>query len=510
MGFKRPFDDEEFQEFPFKHPRQFDYGNKLTSFTEIFPYYEAPQKANIPDLADKEFGISAPFLWITSSTSEEDAGFGAAVRSSPSPEYFEFNFPRRSLVQVEDTYSSLLDCSPRKQVPLGRNHQAEVPVWDPQVNKKCSLVFEHLVEDDVGEKLMGACLIPMSEKKSFVDEGVDTGDGTTDCSCTDGGSARCVQQHVKEARKRIRETIGHEKFVELGFHDMGEEVAQKWTKEEEQVFHEVVYCNPVSRGKNFWELFSVMFPSRTKKELVNYYFNVFMLRRRAVQNRSNLLDIDSDDDEWQGSYGGPFGVTEEDEDSAIESIVDQDVRLDHDDDSPDDDDDDNDDDCDCDGDGDGDGDVGDVGGETTEQNGGRSHMSKAQTGMLLDDCRFDLVVHDVDKVSASVREVFDGQDVSCTSFECQPNMADSCDTVNTRAAIQGSGVTSDHRKCLHGNGDGMGPGYFLEQFDAKDWDARYPMGPVKDVDLLPTCNMIEEIFGSCTWYSNSSNDKSVS
>ncbi|KAA8529362.1 hypothetical protein F0562_033839 [Nyssa sinensis] len=491
MGFKRPFDGEEFQEFPFKHPRQLDCGNKLTSFTEIFPCYDSPQKAGAPDLADKEFGFSAPLFWITNSTTEDDTGFGAAVRSSLSPEYFEFNFPRRSVVQFEDTYSSLLDCSPRKQIPLGQNHQAEVPIWDPQVAKKYSVVSADLVVDDNGEKLTGDCFIPMPEKKSFVDEGVNAEDGTRDCSCLDGGSVRCVQQHVKEAREKIRETLGHKKFVELGFYDMGEEVAQKWTKEEEQVFHEVVYSNPVSLGKNFWDQLSVMFPSRTKKELVSYYFNVFMLRRRSVQNRSNLLDIDSDDDEWQGSDGGSFGVTEEDEDSAIESSVDQGVQLDHDDDSHDDDDDNDDNEDDCDG------DEGDFGGETTEQNGGRTHMSKAQTGMLLDDCRFDILVHHADKISGSVGEDFDVQDDSCMHFECQPSMADSCGTVDTRVPIQGSGVTSDHRKCLHGNSDGLGPGYFLEQCDAKDWDSRYPTSPVNDVDLLPTSNMIEEIFGSC-------------
>lgn len=34
MGFKRPFDDDEFQELPYKHSRQLDYSNKLTQFSE--------------------------------------------------------------------------------------------------------------------------------------------------------------------------------------------------------------------------------------------------------------------------------------------------------------------------------------------------------------------------------------------------------------------------------------------------------------------------------------------
>ncbi|EEF48646.1 hypothetical protein RCOM_1750560 [Ricinus communis] len=57
-------------------------------------------------------------------------------------------------------------------------------------------------------------------------------------------------------------------------------------------------------------------------EIVSYYFNVFMLRRRAVQNRSNFLDIDSDDDELHGINRGSFKarVLDEDDDSDIESF----------------------------------------------------------------------------------------------------------------------------------------------------------------------------------------------
>lgn len=47
MGFKRPFDDEEFQELPFKHPRQFNYPNKLTQFVEVVPFNNALTKLGI-------------------------------------------------------------------------------------------------------------------------------------------------------------------------------------------------------------------------------------------------------------------------------------------------------------------------------------------------------------------------------------------------------------------------------------------------------------------------------
>ncbi|KAI4326598.1 hypothetical protein MLD38_031894 [Melastoma candidum] len=95
---------------------------------------------------------------------------------------------------------------------------------------------------------------------------------------------------------------------------MGEPVAEKWTEEEENLFHEVIFSNPSSMGRKFWNGLSHAFPSRTKAEIVSYYFNVFMLRKRAEQNRFDPMNVDSDNDEWQANE-------EEDEDSIVESPI---------------------------------------------------------------------------------------------------------------------------------------------------------------------------------------------
>ncbi|XP_057481213.1 uncharacterized protein LOC130768225 isoform X2 [Actinidia eriantha] len=517
MGFKRPFDDEELQELPLKHPKQVDCGNKLTSFAEIYPFYEPPQKADIlgddwgmickfkvddevehnsrnvvSDLADKESEIT---------TRKDDTGSGETVCSSLAPDFFEFYFPRRSMAQFEDPYSSALDGSPRIHVPIGPNHQTEVPQWDPLATEKYFLGSDHFA-DVCGGKLMGDSIFLMSDPEFSAESGVSTGDGRKDCFCPDQGSVRCVRQHVREAWERIRETLGHEKFVQLGFCDMGEEVSQKWTEEEEQVFQVVVYSNPVSRGKNFWEHLSVVFPFRTKREIVSYYFNVFMLRRRAVQNRSKFLDLDSDDDEWMGSDGGPFGVAQEGEDSAIDSLVDQDVHVDHEYDSPDNDDDKNNE-CDDDEDksDDCDGDAGNGGGITTENDVERSLSTKPQIGMPLEDRKSGFVVHHVGKNIRSDGEKLDAQIVSSISFKFQPNIVDSFGSACRRAAVQEGGVKGDRKD---------GPGYLLEPGDVKVWDARYPMSPLKGFDLLPAGNIIEEIFGSCNQNSKSCDEKHIS
>lgn len=318
MGSKRFLEDGVFQEFPSKHP-------KLVNPTETYPCTELAQKVEsdgfysederqnvVSHLTEKEVEISAPYSWVTSSSSEEEGGPGAAVSSSLSAEYLEFYFPSSSNVQSEvaSLYSSSLYGTPDVRIPVGLDRQAEIPTWDPKSIEKCRFGYD---------QLMGDCVIPMPGQEFSAQIGIRDGNGRKSCGCPDEGSTTCIQLHVKEARERLRANLGPEKFVKLGFCDMGEDVSQLWTEEEEREFHEVVYSNPVSQNKDFWGHLSAVFPSRTKKEIVSYYFNVFILRRRSVQNRSNFLDIDSDDDEWNVSYWEPIEYAQEEDESTGDS-----------------------------------------------------------------------------------------------------------------------------------------------------------------------------------------------
>ncbi|KAF8408184.1 hypothetical protein HHK36_007326 [Tetracentron sinense] len=547
MGHKRPFGDEESYKLAFKHPRQLEFSNQLSSFVEILPCNDAPQKPHASgeggfckpqgdertvndtssDLLlgiDKEFEISVPgsissLSWVTSSTSEEDARSGAAANLSFYPEYSVPNYPVRALVQSEEIYSCLLDYPPRRPVSVGPDHQADVFVWgqdsknsfgyaDKSVRHIAfpqSLVSDVMVNEDNEEKLMGTCVIAMPDSEPSADNGDKVGDGKTDCSCLHGGSVGCVRLHVMEAREKLRRTLGQERFVELGFCDMGEEVAWKWSEEEEQVFHEVVLSNPASMGRNFWDHLSVVFPSRAKKDLVSYYFNVFMLRRRAEQNRSDPLNIDSDNDEWQESDDGDdeLGMTEEEEDSVVESLVDQDdpgYNQDHEEELHEDDEDGNET-CDNNEDVDVHIRIGrGVAGE--EDDGGVDNVSEANVGK----------VQLPGKIPLNDGEDHDVQDDSCTSYECQPNRGNTYGPVDTGAAMQGNRVEGDHSKHLQDSYDGLsyggGHGYVMESCDAKVWDIGYPTGPNKDIDFLPTCNMIAEVFGEEAW--NNKDGKGIS
>lgn len=549
MGLKRAFDEEGLQELSFKHPKQLDSNElvtsvpeinnscgasqKTTSLSEINPSYGAYQKTDIPGDSVGDFCnsqskddssnaaskfSSTPVSSGTSGSREEDIGSRTMSYSCVYPESFEFTFPRRNLIQFEDTYSFLLNSPPKREVPIGPDHQADIPEWDSAVSKKHSIDFINGNVNYSGGLIIGSCVIPMPELELSDDVGKAI-DSRLDCNCLDAESVRCVQQHVKEAREKLKGKIGLEKFVGLGFLEMGEEVAYKWTEEEEELFHEVVYCNPVSHKTNFWVHLSTTFPFRSKEELVSYYFNVFMLRRRAAQNRSSWLETDSDDDEWNG-IGGPFGMIGEDERSAAISFINQDVLVDHGDDSQHEyDDEDDDDDSSSDDSDDGndngneheieDNDDGDsqVATENMER---ESYSRKGDNSEYSDDHRFNHMPHHLAKSLGSFKELLDVEENSCTSFEIQPCVNVAHHPIYERGAFQETEVNGACEKISDVNGDGstdkFGCHYSLDSCDSKVWDVTYPVGSMEAVDLLPTCNMMEEIFGPCNW-NKSNNDK---
>lgn len=215
-----------------------------------------------------------------------------------------------------------------KKVSIGPEYQAEIPPWRPEVcisNPDSSdlMSSEACHDDDIPHRLLGNCVWPLAGSNSELQDHYVGQGKSTDCECPDQNSIRCVKEHIEAEQEKLKLKLG-KAFSLLGFDDMGENVSEKWTRQEEETFWDIVSMNPMSSNKNFWNYLSVAFPSRSKEELVSYYFNVFILRRRALQNRIDPENIDSDDDEedWHGSEIGPsnrFRVIEEDDDSEAES-----------------------------------------------------------------------------------------------------------------------------------------------------------------------------------------------
>lgn len=179
----------------------------------------------------------------------------------------------------------------RKRIPIGTPFQAQIPLWTGKAQKE-------------REEFGGVCVWPLPDTKTTASDIGRVGRGRPlRCACVYPMSLECVRLHVAEERGKLNKEIG-EAFNSWGFNDMGESVSARWTKKEELIFDLTVKSNPLSMGKNFWDELPAALPLKTMKELVSYYFNVFVVRRRAIENRTMPDSIDSDDDERELSSSG--------------------------------------------------------------------------------------------------------------------------------------------------------------------------------------------------------------
>ncbi|KAL6955939.1 hypothetical protein U1Q18_046114 [Sarracenia purpurea var. burkii] len=502
---KRPFGDEDSYEVSSKHPRQLDYSNQIVSFLDFVRSEDMAQQPNVsvgcvvhvidegkgrltdgneklagdiitelPICTEIDSETSVPGCvstsWASSSMSEQGDESKAPFHLLSPPEYCNADCPIRTLVHSEEKCTSVLQIPPQKRVPIGSDFQAILPEWGSQFAKNACdssngsellTLFPPALESDLSDsnksnyvenKLAGNCVIPMPEFEPDEYNDDKVGNGRTDCYCEGFGSLGCVRHHIKEEREKLWRTLGQERFSELGFSDMGEVVADKWSREEELLFREIVFSNPALLGKNFWDHLSKVFPTRSKKEIVSYYFNVFMLQRRAVQNRFDPMNIDSDDDDWQGSYDSgddEAGTSEEeDEDSVVESPVCHDDFghndiMENDSHEP------------------------WAGGSNYENITGGFEYS---TNSVLETCSRELLSDGAPDATLHLpsKHIWDekGYQVSCEKGYC------------------GS--------CHDGKGDHE---FVSEHCNAEVWDVGYLTCPKHEVEFEPTCSVIEEVFG---------------
>ncbi|OIT33159.1 PREDICTED: AT-rich interactive domain-containing protein 1-like [Nicotiana attenuata] len=182
----------------------------------------------------------------------------------------------------------------RKRIPIGPEFQADIP--------EC---IEVIYESD--SKWLGTETWPRDKQgknRMLIDKRDPIGKGRQDiCGCQSPGSYDCIKFHLFEKRKKIEIELGSA-YYQWKFDSMGEEVALCWSREEEGKFQDIVKSNRLTEDKSFWNEIFKFFPNRSRESLVSYYFNVFLLRRRGDQNRTNVSDFDSDDDESE--YGPRF------------------------------------------------------------------------------------------------------------------------------------------------------------------------------------------------------------
>lgn len=183
---------------------------------------------------------------------------------------------------------------PRMRIPVGSSFQADVPVWTGSPSDK-------LYSDDnidlFDSRWLGSQVWP-AEGCNIKKNGGNMGKARvkTRCYCSHPGSVECIKIHVNSVRLQLKSYLGSV-FTSWGFDEMGEDVSKLWTSEEQKNFDKIVRLNPLSQDKSFLEPATKFFASKTKKDIVSYYYNVYVLRRMSSQTRVSSGTIDSDDDE---------------------------------------------------------------------------------------------------------------------------------------------------------------------------------------------------------------------
>lgn len=182
---------------------------------------------------------------------------------------------------------------PRTRIPVGTSFQADVPYWTGSPSNKHG--SDDNIDEDDSRWLGTPVWLAKGCNVGIIIENI--GKGRADfCYCTHPGSVECVKIHVNSARLQLKAYLGSV-FNCWGFDKMGEDVSKSWTSEEQTIFDNIVKLNPLSENKSFLEPASKFFTSKSQKDIVSYYYNVYVLRR--MSNRTRVLSgvIDSDDDE---------------------------------------------------------------------------------------------------------------------------------------------------------------------------------------------------------------------
>lgn len=176
----------------------------------------------------------------------------------------------------------------RRRIPIGPTFQADVPNWTGQT------LEEDTLEED--SRWLGTQIWPTKGRDRRTNSKIIGKGIQLSCKCHYPGSVKCVKYHVKKERHHLKSYLGLS-FDDLGLTDMGEEVSKLWTQEEQMQFDDIVKENPLSEGRSFLGPALDHFRSKTRKDIVSYYYNVYLLRLMSVQTRQGKTIVDSTDDE---------------------------------------------------------------------------------------------------------------------------------------------------------------------------------------------------------------------
>ncbi|PWA76561.1 hypothetical protein CTI12_AA233830 [Artemisia annua] len=206
-----------------------------------------------------------------------------------------------------DRFNHISDDKLQLAIPIGPRFQADVPDWTGPPHKN----YPHgaLTTSD-SSKWLGTVIWSMDTTPQSEGDGI--GKGRPDsCSCATPGSILCVKRHVANKTALLLKNLGPA-FQKWKFHEMGEAVAKLWKQPEQQKLTNLMKKIPFSEGEDFVKPALDYFPSKSRKDIFSFYFNVYIPRRMSIQSRSGSMMVDTDDEEEKSKIHSSKGSRKRD------------------------------------------------------------------------------------------------------------------------------------------------------------------------------------------------------
>ncbi|XP_038981040.1 uncharacterized protein LOC120103897 [Phoenix dactylifera] len=185
----------------------------------------------------------------------------------------------------------------KKRIGVGASFQADVLEWTGLPSVKD---FSEDNEDLDDSRWLGTRVWPLESDDRRTSE-VTIGKGRPDsCACASPGSIACIRSHVSSARLQLQSDLG-QAFFSWEFDGMGEDVSKLWTHGEQMSIDPLERLNPESYCMTFWKLAEKCFTSKSRQDLVRYYFNVFIPRRMSYQSSLPSAEVNSEEDDDDGN-----------------------------------------------------------------------------------------------------------------------------------------------------------------------------------------------------------------
>ncbi|KMZ66004.1 hypothetical protein ZOSMA_2G00130 [Zostera marina] len=183
-----------------------------------------------------------------------------------------------------------------KRTPIGPSYQVNLPIWTGSKSKQAELIYG---KDSDSLKFLGTQLWPMPSANNVKNHELIGKGRDESCLCLQPRSSECIAYHKKMKNLELKSDL-QGAYSSMGLDTVGEQVSESWTLNEQMEFEKIVKENPISEKKDFFSVAMKYFPKKTMKELVSYYHNVYVSRRMVLQNQLKPMEIDSEDDEFDG------------------------------------------------------------------------------------------------------------------------------------------------------------------------------------------------------------------